>query len=220
MWKNRVDARVGGRGAMHRLTGGIVAAVAALAVASSASAGSPRATSDAADLVVPADTVVSGAAADDAIELTKVSVGPLAGRSCDVRSVRSGDGPVHIGNDLVVRSGASEVLLPDVEREIGVVTEGADPIELDRILVIELMVGRDAAYAGDLVVELDCRPLVSSFASPAGAGDDGGDRGRSALPLAGADIAPLAFVAGGLIVVGALVAAAARRRGHPPTAVG
>jgi hypothetical protein len=171
----------------------------------------PAAASDA-DLAIATGTrIVSGVPAGGEVGLTEVAAGPLEGRTCDVLAARRGDGPVHGGNDLLVRSGTGELVLADVEREPGATTQGADPIELGPVVAISLRMGPDEQFTGDLLVELSCRPAVSSFGAPGAT--DGPHESR--LPLTGGDIVVLAAIATGLLGVGALTMAGVRRRRNP-----
>lgn len=195
---------------MGGLIGGIVVAIAATALAVPASA------SDA-DLVIPIDTlIVAGVAAGDAVELTTVSSGPLEGRTCDARAIRRQGGPVHAGNDLVVRSGTARLLLADVERDPDATTAGAEPIELGGTVTVELAMGPTELFAGDVVVELECRrgSEVAALAAPTG------ERGQPILPIAGGDIALIVVAAAASVAAGAVIVATVRRRRAPTRTVG
>ena len=111
----------------------------------------------AADLAVRLDTViVSGVPAGQRIELAVVSAGPNAGKECSVRAIHGGRGAAHPGNDLFVSSGGREVALRDVERVSGAVTDTANVILLVDVIIVDLRMGADAAFDGDIVLEFDC----------------------------------------------------------------
>jgi hypothetical protein len=147
----KTDCRISeGDGTMAKVLGGAIGALVMLVVAMPS-------TALAANLAIPLDTTVtSGVAPGDRVELTVVSSGPLAGQTCDARSVRPGQGMSHPGNDLIVSSGEGRVALADVERTPDSVTEADGTITLADAITVELVMGSDGEFDGDVVVELDC----------------------------------------------------------------
>ncbi len=110
------------------------------------------------DLVIPIDTVIeSGVSDGEMVELAAVSSGALAGTTCTVRSVHRVDGEPHPGNDLMVSSNNERIVLADVERESGAVTDGSDLLVIDELITVELVMGPSEVFGGAVDVELDCQ---------------------------------------------------------------
>ncbi len=147
---------------MNKRVGVCIVGVVACALAGSS-------TAYAADVDIPIDTViVSGVAEGNDVELASVASAGFAGQSCTVRAVRDGEGPVHEGNDLSISSGDDTVVLANVEREPAATTDGSDAITLGDVITIELTMGSDEAFAGDIVVEFDCEVAVASASAASG----------------------------------------------------
>ena len=108
------------------------------------------------------------------------------------------EGPVVRGNDLIVMSGGASTTLTDVEGEPGAVVEGPS-ITLGPTIVVTLVVGEGGEYTGLMNLELDDCSL-----------DDAGAAG-GILPLSGASLLWFTIL-GVLLVVGGVVAVAARSR--------
>lgn len=182
---------------MKKLLGVIVGAVLTTAVVG----GAPV---HAADLTIPLDTViVSGVTAGTQVELAVASSGPLAGQTCAVRSVHRGAGEAHPGNDLRVTSGQQTSTLTDVEREPGGVTDGAPALTLADVVVVELVMGPDEAFGGDIDIELDCGPAAAAAAEP----------GARTLPATGDETRIVALL--GLVLLAAGTALVLLARSNP-----
>lgn len=78
------------------------------------------------------------------------------GRGCNVVADGENNSSVHLGTDLLVRSGDSEVVLEDVEREPNVITEADGTLTLDTEVSVSVRLGPDGIFSGGLVVSLDC----------------------------------------------------------------
>lgn len=89
--------------------------------------------------------------------LTAVDVpGPFIGKVCAVLAESENQRSVHPGNDLVVSSGASEVILRDVEgKRDGVVVAEGD-LELGPQIVVTLVMGPDEVFSAGMTVVVDC----------------------------------------------------------------
>ena len=139
----------------------VIAGLAALAVPT---------TVHAADLIIPLDTtIVSGVTEGEQVQLAVVASDGLAGQRCAVRSLHGGTGAVHPGNDLIVRSGNRTARLVDVERAAAAITDGTVTITLGQVIEIDLVVGPDEEFGGDLELELECAgaPTPTSARTPA-----------------------------------------------------
>jgi hypothetical protein len=124
-----------------------VAVLAPLAVSSVAHA---------ADLSISLDTVIdAGVAEGGQVELTTVAADVLAGQSCVMRAVHGSD-EAHRDNDLIVTSGDGTATLVDVEREPGAITEGSGPLILGEEIRVDLVMGADEQFSGDVMLELEC----------------------------------------------------------------
>ena len=154
---------------------------------------------EAADLAIPLDQKVGpGEATGTQFTVAEVASADLNGATCIVRSVRRVEGPVVRGNDLIVMSGGASTTLTDVEGEPGAVVEGPS-ITLGPTIVVTLVVGEGGEYTGLMNLELDDCSL-----------DDAGAAG-GILPLSGASLLWFTIL-GVLLVVGGVVAVAARSR--------
>jgi len=195
---------------MERLRGWVIAALAVGVVMLPGVA-------QAADIIVPLDTVISsGVAEGEKFELALIASNDLDGETCAVRTVHTEDGAVHPGNHLVVTSGANSTRLDDVEREAGAVTDGASTLTLADVIMIELEMGPDQHYGGDLELEFECGDQVTALRSaPQQTGDDDGDDG-GVLPFTGGQITVTLAIAAGLIGVALALMLVARRHPSPP----
>lgn len=105
---------------------------------------------------IPIDTVETGDE-DSVIPLTTVSV-PAEFQGQDCTAVSSGNNSsIHPGNDLLVRSGGTEVVLPDVEAVAGPwVVNGVGTLVLGSEISVLLEMGPDEFFSAGLVVTVDC----------------------------------------------------------------
>lgn len=176
----------------------------------------------AADIVIPLDTVISsGVAEGDTFELALIAAGDLDGETCAVSTIHGGRADVHPGNDLVVRSGADRTVLADVERESGAETAGASPITLSNTITVELEMGPDQHFGGDLELTFVCGDQVAALrATPEQAADDDDDVGDGddggVLPFTGGQITVTLAIAVGLIAGAVALMTITRRRPSPP----
>ncbi|MDX2379823.1 MAG: hypothetical protein QNM02_08705, partial [Acidimicrobiia bacterium] len=113
-------------------------------------------TARAADATIPLDTTIVAGTAGDQVELAEVAGGLLIGRTCDLTAIHAETGAPHPDNDLVVSSGADVVTLADVERASGAVTPATAPLMIGDTIRIEVILGPDAAFGGDVALEVDC----------------------------------------------------------------
>jgi hypothetical protein len=165
-----------------------------------------------ADLVIPLDTViVDGGDEGTRAELAEASSGPLEGETCAVRAVHRGEG-THQGNSLIVISGANSTFLADVERVPEAETEATVPLTLADIITVELEIGPDSAFDGDIDVEFDCSPLSAeqALAAESASGE------QTSLPVTGGEALAGFLLAVVLITSGSALLVLARRRAPRP----
>lgn len=105
---------------------------------------------------LPVEQIVRGAPGSTT-QVASVPLDPsLDGLLCEVRALGLNGDSVHAGNDYVVRSNGSQVVLSDVERAPGVTTEAAGLLELGSSLSVELVLGADGIHSGGITVEVSC----------------------------------------------------------------
>jgi len=154
-------------------------------------------TAFAADITVPIDTVITGGVTPgEQVELSVTSSGPFEGSTCRVQAVRSGDGAARAGNDLAVTSGGAVVTLVDVERESAAVTDGSGSLTLGEVVTVELTMGADGSFDGDITLEFTC---------------GGEDAAGPGLPVTGTATNLEALLGAVLVVMGGLMRWMARR---------
>lgn len=78
------------------------------------------------------------------------------GQQCTVRSVGLNQDSVHPDNDLIVESAGTTVILPDVERTAGQITEGIGTLTLGNIIVVSVRLGSDGVFSADHRLEVRC----------------------------------------------------------------
>lgn len=141
--KRKVGARV-------VVTTGVVLAAVMLAATS---AGASHAS---VEISIPLDTVVR-APEGSITELGTAAVPDgFAGHSCEVRAHAENQVSIHPGNDLIIRSGDSEVRLEDVESEPGQVIETAEMLVLGEAISVSLVMGPDAVFSAGIDVSVEC----------------------------------------------------------------
>lgn len=145
---------------------------------------SQTASAQEADLVMPIDTViVAGGPEGSRVELAEASSGPLNRQLCDVRAVHRGESAAHPGNNLIVISGDETTTLADVESSPGAVTEATEPITLAEIITVELEMGTDSAFGGDIDVEFYCPATADDQAGT----DEASLAAQTSLPVTGSE---------------------------------
>lgn len=109
---------------------------------------------------IPIDTIVKSNAPGILPEdLATVQVAPeFEGQECSVRSVGGNQESEHPNNDLIVRSGSSEVVIPDVEADPGATVEGTGTLTLGSSIAVFLRMGEDLVFSAGLTVVVDCTP--------------------------------------------------------------
>lgn len=91
----------------------------------------------------------------------------IVGDTVEVKAIGQNNGSVHLGNDLIVASGGTEVVLLDVERESNATTEGDGPLVLDDEVTLALRLGVDDVFSGGLTLTFTCpEPEVPVVPTP------------------------------------------------------
>jgi hypothetical protein len=80
------------------------------------------------------------------------------GQECSVVAHAQNQGSVHPDNDLLVTSGSSQVVIPDVEAEPGGSVEGQGTLVLGTTIVVSLRMGPDEVFSAGFDVVIDCLP--------------------------------------------------------------
>lgn len=108
------------------------------------------------EISIPVDTVVE-AEEGSTTQLGTAQVPPdFADHVCEVRAHAENQRSIHPGNDIVVSSGNSQVLLPDVEAEPGQVIDTDDMLELGEVITVSLLMGPDEVFSAGIEVIVEC----------------------------------------------------------------
>ncbi len=117
------------------------------------------------DLELPVDTVIV-AEPGTVIELGRVPVDTgLAGPLCTWEASVTNQTSVHLGNDIVVRSGDSELVLADIESEADKTTTNSGSAYLSDAVVVSLRMGPDGIFSGGLAITIrydQCTPVTTA----------------------------------------------------------
>jgi hypothetical protein len=138
---------------MRRLLGVLALAVVAVAVGAA-----PASAQDTTVIEIPLDTVVRGAPGSEQLLVTAPVDPADVGQECTVVVEGQNNESVHPGTDLIVRSGTSEVVASDVEREPNAVTEATGTLVLGSEVTVSVRLGPDGVFSGGMVVTAECGP--------------------------------------------------------------
>lgn len=217
---------------MKKLLMGIVGALGAVLVAG---AGPVEAQTPA--IVIPIDTVITGGSLGQEYPVGNAQVpAGLVGQTCDVRAVAVNQASVHPNNDLVVRTGSSEVVMLDVERATDAITPASGSVVLGPEIDVFVRMGPSTVFSAGMIVEFSCTPPptttpttqptttpttqpTSSTASttpgtqnPTTTAGRTSSGGSGSLPVTGGDSSRTAMVSLILVAGGAMLVMFARRR--------
>lgn len=109
-------------------------------------------------IVVPIDTIVRGPEGSTHLLASVEVPEPLQGQDCLIAARADNQGSVHPDNDLVVESDGSSIVLPDVEREPGVVTVAEGELLLGSTLSVSLIMGPDGVFSAGVHVGICAVP--------------------------------------------------------------
>lgn len=111
------------------------------------------------NIVIPIDTVVR-APEGSITELATSTVPEEAlGQQCSVVAHAANQRSVHPGNDLIVVSGSSQVVIPDVEGSPNTTIEATGTLTLGSSIVVSLQMGEDEVFSAGFDVVLACEPV-------------------------------------------------------------
>jgi hypothetical protein len=80
------------------------------------------------------------------------------GHVCSVSTKSENQGSVHPGNNLIVASGSDQVVLSNVERAAGVVTNASGTLTLGDNITVTLELGQDKVFSAGMSVSFECEP--------------------------------------------------------------
>lgn len=107
---------------------------------------------------VSVDRVARGAPGSEQLLVSEPVDKNDVGQLCEV-TLTGGNGPsVHLGNDLVLRSGGGSVVLPDFEQTSGEVSSVTGQLTLGTTLDVYVQFGPDGVTSTGVTVETDCTP--------------------------------------------------------------
>jgi hypothetical protein len=108
------------------------------------------------EISIPVETVIR-APADTTrlLETAEVPTG-FADHLCEVAAHAENQRSTHPGNDLVIESGDSRVVLADVEAQPGQVIETEELLELGEQITVSLVMGRDGVFSAGIEVIVEC----------------------------------------------------------------
>ena len=111
-------------------------------------------------VMIPLDTVVYIPWDSNRLLATEPVPEQFAGQSCVVSGISRNQDSVHPDNDLIVQSGASEVILENVEDEPGETLHAAGSLTLGSEVTVTLHMGPDAVFSAGIDVIIDCSQVT------------------------------------------------------------
>jgi hypothetical protein len=111
-------------------------------------------------ITIPLDTVVYIPWDSNRVLATEPVPEQFAGQSCAVSGISRNQDSVHPDNDLIVASGASQVILQNVEDEPGETLHAAGTLVLDSEVSVTLHMGPDAVFSAGIDVIIDCAQVT------------------------------------------------------------
>jgi LPXTG-motif cell wall-anchored protein len=111
-------------------------------------------------VVIPLDTVVYIPWYSTRLLATEPVPEEFAGHSCGVSGISRNQDSVHPDNDLIIGSGASEVILENVEDEPGETLHAAGTLVLGTQVTVTLRMGPDAIFSAGIDVVVDCTEVT------------------------------------------------------------
>ncbi|MDH3464107.1 MAG: DUF11 domain-containing protein [Acidimicrobiia bacterium] len=148
-----------GRG--HALQQKLMAVLTALAVFVALVAVYAPMASAAIDISIPINTTVHAPVGSSTL-LATVATGDLEGQVCSVSADAINQQSVHPGNDLVVASDDSSVVLENVEGASGGTVHADGTLTLSDAVTVTLIMGPDHVFSAGLTVSIDCVPTTTT----------------------------------------------------------
>jgi hypothetical protein len=109
------------------------------------------------EVVVPIDKVVKKPEGSIIQLTTPLSVPADAqGQECDVTAQAQNQGSVHPGNDIIVESGSSQVVVPDVEAVAGGTVDGDGTLVLGTSIIVSVRMGPDEVFSAGFNLHIEC----------------------------------------------------------------
>jgi hypothetical protein len=108
------------------------------------------------EISIPIDTVVRTEEGTTTQLATAEVPAEFVDHSCEVRAHAENQESIHDGNDLLVQSGTSSVILADVESEPGGVTEAQQDLLLADLITVSLVMGEDEVFSAGIDVVVEC----------------------------------------------------------------
>jgi uncharacterized repeat protein (TIGR01451 family) len=105
---------------------------------------------------IPVSTIITNIGVGNTKLLETADVSQYKGLTCTVKGISENQSSVHPGNNLIVASGGSNVVLEDVERAPGVVTSASGELVLGNTVTVTLQMGQDDAFSAGILVKLTC----------------------------------------------------------------
>jgi hypothetical protein len=110
------------------------------------------------EITISVDTVVRAEEGSVTVLAREIVPEHFLGQICTVTARSENQSSVHPGNDLVVESGGSQVLLPDVEAEPGGTVTAQEDLVLGDEITVMLIMGPDERFSAGIDVHVECRP--------------------------------------------------------------
>lgn len=122
------------------------------------------------EINVPIDTVLRNIEAGTVVLLTDPPIevaSDLVGRECTAVARSKNQSSVHPGNDLLVETGDSEVLIQDVEAVPGATVNASGTVVMGSEITVSLIMGPDEVFSAGIDVLVDCAPgATTTTAAP------------------------------------------------------
>lgn len=142
-----------GIGSVARLLG-----VLAVALGLVASIGAPAIAAPGFNGTIPIEIVVRAPEGSLTQVASEDVPSEVVGQECQVSSIGTNRQSVHPGNDLLIESGDSQVVLPNVESVAGGTVTADGTLILGSTITVTLRMGPDEVFSAGFDVVVDCEP--------------------------------------------------------------
>jgi len=112
-------------------------------------------------MTIPATTVERGDPGTVHLLTTSNVPADLVGQECSATAVAANNESVHPNSDLIVASGASQVVARDVEAAPGGSTTASGTVTLGTTVTVSVRLGPDGTFSGGGSVNFVCTPPVT-----------------------------------------------------------
>lgn len=117
------------------------------------------------DIVIPIETRIHALEGSETLVGGPVETGDLAGLECEVKATAQNQDSVHLGNNLLVKSNGSAVVLEGVEDSANAVIEAEGTLVLGEEVVVVLVMGPDEVFSAGITVLIDCAETTTTTTS-------------------------------------------------------